>query len=77
MAAEFSQRDLVREVGCLMRCMRLTRPPGCRLNDPGMVTCEALHLTAAAILGSLGIKALGAAAAAELGRSAAEGGGLL
>src|SRR5262245_61720985 len=33
-------RHLVREVGCLIRRMRLIRPPGCRLNDPGRVTCE-------------------------------------
>lgn len=36
-------RHLVREVGCLMRCMRLIRPPGCRLIDPGTVTCEVLR----------------------------------
>src|SRR4051812_22475679 len=33
---------------CLIRCMRLIRPPGCRLNDPGKLTCEALQQTAGA-----------------------------
>ena len=33
-------RDLVHELGCLIRCMRLVRPPGRRLNDLGKLTCE-------------------------------------
>ena len=64
-------RHRVREVGCLMRGMRLIRPPGGRLNDPGMVTCEALQQTPPRdrFLGHQALRRGGA----ELSRSAAEG----
>src|SRR5581483_6197483 len=49
----------------LIRCMRLLRPPGCRLNDRGKVTCETLHLTVAACR-LIRVQAPSAAAAGEL-----------